>query len=278
MQRPELTLEDLQQVSLDILKSFDRFCRANGLNYSLAYGTLLGAIRHKGFIPWDDDIDVFMLRPDYERLCRTFSYTGLELACLENRSDCLIAFARICDTRRTVAESLTPWIRDSRNLGVWIDVFPIDTVPDEPEEMDKTFRKAEELSSDLTRSRRALRKMFLKDQSLGFNLNTLKKRLFSLFQEKTEIKARRLSDFCTSLEWASTDHVSKIAYVENRQHFRLADFSSFTDVPFQDSIFMAASGYDNILRESYGDYMQLPPVEQRVPKQQHYIKFYWKEL
>ena len=64
----ELTLDEMKAVELGILKKFDSICKENGLEYSLAYGTMLGAIRHKGFIPWDDDIDVFMKREDYEKL------------------------------------------------------------------------------------------------------------------------------------------------------------------------------------------------------------------
>ena len=68
----ELTLKELQQASLDILKDVHSFCEANQIQYSIAYGTLIGALRHKGFIPWDDDVDIVMPRPDFERFCKIY--------------------------------------------------------------------------------------------------------------------------------------------------------------------------------------------------------------
>ena len=67
----ELTNQDIKDVSLDILNTIHSFCTKNNIQYSLGYGTLLGAIRHKGFIPWDDDVDVLMPRPDFEKFCKT---------------------------------------------------------------------------------------------------------------------------------------------------------------------------------------------------------------
>ena len=75
----ELTLKELQQVSLDIIKDVHSFCVNNNITYSIAYGTLIGALRHKGFIPWDDDVDIVMPRPDFERFCREYRSDKLRL-------------------------------------------------------------------------------------------------------------------------------------------------------------------------------------------------------
>ena len=96
----EMTTTDIQQVSLDILKDVHSFCQKEGIKYSLAYGTLIGAIRHKGFIPWDDDVDIMMTRPEYERFIRAYkSSNGYEL--LPEGKDSMIAMARVYDRQKT---------------------------------------------------------------------------------------------------------------------------------------------------------------------------------
>ena len=96
----EMTTADIQQVSLDILKDIHSFCQKENIKYSLAYGTLIGAIRHRGFIPWDDDVDIMMPRPDYERFIRTYhSAQGYEI--LPEGEESMIAMARVYDVQRT---------------------------------------------------------------------------------------------------------------------------------------------------------------------------------
>ena len=130
-----LTLKEQQEFSLDILKDVAGFCERNGIRYSLGYGTLLGAVRHKGFIPWDDDVDVMMPREDYERFRVSYRSDKYSFIDSRNTRDCYIAFGRVCDTVRTTSSSCITWVR--KDVGVWIDIFPIDRVPDDLE----TFRR-----------------------------------------------------------------------------------------------------------------------------------------
>ena len=125
---PELTLSELRQVQLSILLAFDRLCRALDLRYSLAYGTLLGAIRHGGYIPWDDDIDVMMPRSDYERLMDAFAATApshLSLGSVRTQADWPLPYAKISDLRTELWEPFEVPVE----LGVNIDVFPVDVLP-----------------------------------------------------------------------------------------------------------------------------------------------------
>ena len=123
-----LTHKELQDFSLEILTDIADFCEKEGLKYSLAYGTLLGAIRHKGFIPWDDDIDIIMPREDYNRFRETYKNRKFIFVDSNNTPDCFIAFGRVCDTERTITRSYIPWHGKSIKTGVWIDVFPVDHV------------------------------------------------------------------------------------------------------------------------------------------------------
>ena len=86
---------------MKILKDVHAFCKANGIRYSMAYGTLLGAVRHKGFIPWDDDIDIVMPRADYDRFCREYKSDRYELFCSARQPDAYVAYARVADMRET---------------------------------------------------------------------------------------------------------------------------------------------------------------------------------
>lgn len=124
----ELTIEEVRRVQLDILADFDQLCRGHGLTYYLAYGTLLGAVRHRGYIPWDDDIDVMMPRSDYDRLHDLFPAAApahLSLGSPRTRAEWPFGYAKIGDDRTELWEPLA----DPLLLAVNVDVFPVDAVP-----------------------------------------------------------------------------------------------------------------------------------------------------
>ena len=126
-----LTSKEIQQIGLSILKKFADYCEEHGLHYSLAYGTLLGAARHEGFIPWDDDVDVLMGREDYDKMIEYYNkgerIDGLSLLYPNETSDYLTPFAKLCDDRTVAKEKST-----KNKHGVWIDIFPVDKVPEDP--------------------------------------------------------------------------------------------------------------------------------------------------
>lgn len=131
MLRPEtseLSIEELRTVQLDVLAEFDRICRAHGLTYYAAFGTLLGAVRHGGYIPWDDDIDVMMPRADYDRLHDIFQTAApqhVSLSSPRTRADWQFPFAKIGDERTQLWEPL----ENPLPLAVNVDLFPVDALP-----------------------------------------------------------------------------------------------------------------------------------------------------
>ena len=102
--KKQLTLRDVQMVSLEILLDVHEFCMKNGIRYFMSGGTLLGAVRHKGFIPWDDDVDIFMLRPDYDRFVASYHSDRYVLLTMENDKDYFLPYAHVADMERTVIE------------------------------------------------------------------------------------------------------------------------------------------------------------------------------
>ena len=125
--RKYIDSEESKRIQLEILDGIDRFCTQRGLRYSLAYGTLIGAVRHKGFIPWDDDIDLMMPRPDYDRLRKEFQADGLYLVDLADRDDCVETFLKVCKSGTVMVDK-----NFGRELwGVNVDVFPVDGAPSE---------------------------------------------------------------------------------------------------------------------------------------------------
>ena len=269
----ELTLSELQKASLDILKNVHRFCMQNDIKYSLAYGTMIGAIRHGGFIPWDDDIDIFMPRPDYDRFCNSYTDNQYVLVNKNKRNDCLIAFSRVCDSKETCIRTLMPWIRSSQGLGVWIDIFPLDAVSEDFGEFKTTYMEQTNLLKKSNNGRKALRE-FTKEQKLGYNLNTVKKKFISLFKPKPEFYIDRIIETAGSVSYGSTPFVAQLAYPGVMTRYDIKDVQSFHLTQFEDTRFLIADGFDRMLRAVYGDYMQLPPENERVPMQD-YIHFYW---
>ena len=275
--KKELSTKELQQVSLEILKDVHAFCISHHINYSLCYGTLIGAIRHKGFIPWDDDIDILMSRTDYEKFCSSFSIPGRGILRDSDRNS-YILFSRVYDTEKTICETMIPFTKEYRG-GVWIDVFPIDGVTDDFHsfsEMIPTLRylwkKQLRYRYSFARIKDIIRVFPPKDILI---LLTIKFSLTARWLiKKNNQKMRQLS---ADFDYGSTGHCSQMAVPEygTRNYHEIELFKESIDVSFEGYSFKALVGYDQYLKTIYGDYMTLPPEEKRKPKQTQ-THFYWK--
>ena len=270
----EMTLHEIQIKSLDILKDVHSFCESNDIKYSLAYGTLIGAVRHKGFIPWDDDIDIIMPRPDFERFCQEFqSSMGYTLYAPED-SKSYLTFARVCDNNQTFVETKFPWCAEP--TGVWIDIFPLDGVPSDIDEFAVFVKRIRKLMLKELRTRWT-KLMFFS------HLRGIKEKVFyvikniifwnysisSLVHEHIQqIKVNKYDDM---------DYYGQLCVMDypEKEHNPKDDFRYCVKMLFCDSEFYVMNGYDNFLKRYYGNYMELPPEEERVPPQSEF-KFYWK--
>ena len=274
----ELTLSEIQAQSLEILQVVHDFCVANDIRYSLAYGTLIGAIRHRGFIPWDDDIDVIMPRADYERFLASFHAPGLGILS-EKSKDYYLNFCRVFDTIKTGCKSLLP-VGKNYDGGVWIDVFPADGVSDDYNAFANNIQCHKRLWMLQLRYRFSL--VPLKDilKNCGIKdvciLSAIKASLCGpklLNKVNSRIRANAVD-----IPYGETQHWSQLAVLDDgvKNYQLCTDFEETIDVPFEGRSFKIMRGYDRFLRNIYGDYMQLPPENQRHPKQ-GFVSLFWKE-
>ena len=266
-QEKELTLEELHIHSLRIMKEIDAFCMRNGIRYSLAFGSLLGAIRHRGFIPWDDDMDIAMPRPDYEKFVRSFKSDSLVCVAPETGSSHL-TFARVADAEKTWCKPFLPWSSKRNDLGVWIDVFPMDGEPDDPEAFSRYIEKLNHLNDENRIARERLLKLHPSYHfSILKNLRIIVKRIIYAFGTPG-FYWRKMIRLIRTNPYGNTAYaglmVLPVYGTKNRT--RTDVFESYIRAPFEDCEFSIFTNYDEFLRDIYGDYMQLPPEDERIPR------------
>lgn len=244
---------------MSILDSIAAFCDSHNIRYTLSSGTLIGAVRHKGYIPWDDDIDLYMMREDYNRFLSEYEgHTGnYEILHDAKDKNYFYPFAKVVDSRTIVYEDETI----GYEIGVWVDIFPIDYVPDTEKAKQRTFA-LNIFFNKLWRSKMAT------ENPWRSRLAYVCYRYFPL----TRNMVRRLrNSFVFNNKPSSL--VSNLSCMNHRP-FPASFMNEFTILPFEDREYKVIANYDEYLTITYGDYMQLPPEDQRV---HHYFKAYWKD-
>ncbi len=260
----EMNIEEMRAVQMDLLDVFDRTCREHGLTYSLCGGTLIGAVRHGGYIPWDDDIDVMMPRPDYDRFIQLrfeepYLLEAPEL--LGKEKPYVYMYAKLYNTKTVLIED--PHMKRLQS-HVYIDVFPLDAIADDEE----TFRK------EFTRIRKNIWNYITMEQADSF----LQVKGLSLPRRIKWTAARMMRNllppryyYYKALEIIRTRDYDSARFTghplsEARPVYRYPKEIMVMDnhVAFEGKEYSAMHDYKEFLRIHYGDYMQLPPVEERV--------------
>lgn len=263
----ELTLQELKDIEFDLLKTFDVFCKKNNIRYFLAYGTLLGAIRYKKFIPWDDDVDVLIPREDYQRMITLFKDNDqYHLFAYDKDEKYRYPFAKLCNmTTRKVENGYDNGVE----LGVDIDLFPLDAWDDD---LDKAKAEA----------------VYIKKNMRNLNLTKLLKP-DSTNPIKRFIKGIVMA-FCKMM--GSEHYIKKIIKVSNKPEqegknyvgckawcvygakgiIPAEAFAETVEIEFEGQMFPAPAGYDTYLTCLYGDYLPEPPLEKQ--KTHHAFKAY----
>lgn len=255
----KLTFEEIKDLQLEILDDLHDFCVKNNIRYSLGGGTLLGAVRHKGYIPWDDDIDLVMPRPDYERFLKEYKPKSefYQLSHHKNNPHFVSAFAKIYDTRTLI---IGPNLIDDQM--VFIDIFPLDGMPDENgiddylEEVAQYIHKIRKVGKYhlFAKSRKDKIAFFIKYIIKRISLPGRDK-LFCNLETVLKNYSFENSDFAglTGGSYGKKEWMPKNIF----EHYQLAEFEGKKYCVITQSI--------KYLETVYGDWQKLPPPEKRIP-------------
>lgn len=248
----------LQKYELSVLKVVDSFCRDNDIRYSLFYGTLLGAVRHKGFIPWDDDIDIVMPRPDYDRFIRIFNDKRFVLKAYEIDPEWPFGFAKCMDMRLLVDEHL----RGCEPFGSYIDIFPIDGLPDDKKTISRIYKKIYRRWMILELGRWPMRK---KGEINPFKATARFLGTNVFFSLRNVVMKRLISD-SKKYDYDSSRFVGVqcLGTYGEKNCLERKKLGIIKDIEFEKETFCAFEGQDYYLKHIYGNYMILPPEEDRI--------------
>lgn len=273
----QLKARDIQEISVEILIYIDKLCRANNINYSIFYGSLIGVERHKGYIPWDDDLDIVMPRPDYQKLlCLLAKQDDYILLSPETSDNYRYAFAKLVDPR-TKAISKQYYGSEDVNLGVYVDIFPIDGFPTDLDERKKF--------GDLCEQYRANMLMTL-NNSYAISRSWIKAKLKRILLYPKYKKVLRIGNYdywknkyeriVTSYPFEEADFCGYMEFIDEVWGVFPTDwFKHYEEVEFEGHKFFSIKDRQKFLTLRYGNYMEMPPEEERVTH--HPYNFYFKD-
>lgn len=255
----ELQLNEIKEIELSILRHFDAFCREHNIKYFLFNGTLLGAVKYQGFIPWDDDIDVVVPRKDYDRLMEIYPKDGnFKLLSYERDENSVFPFAKLYDIS-TVIKNQTR-LKDYV-YGVHMDIFPLDILGDDSALAVKTAEKGKWLARKLSFSVSYYNKgrSFLRTCLKALYTTCASIRGYKTYKQKFVRQMERMP------KYAEGKLVGCILWSirGKKEIFPAKIFADTVELDFEGESYPAPAGYDAYLRQLYGDYKQDPPEKMR---------------
>lgn len=261
-----ISTTEVKRIELDILEYVKKKCEKYGLTYFLSYGTLLGAIRHKGFIPWDDDIDICMPREDYEQFLLLMKQEGKQRykLLIPNVDGYYYEFAKVVDKRTVVKEK---GVIQGKDMGIWIDIFPLDGVP-------KCYKMNRLIMNFFVYCRVASVYTVMPPVPCKILYP-----LFFLFWKFTRVCGwhfflNLINNKAIQYKYKDASRVTCLIDPDsNKCFFPKEMFQQLKPIEFEGKYYLAPVEYDKYLVGLYGNYMQIPPVEQRVG---HAFVAYWK--
>ncbi|MCI9173369.1 MAG: LicD family protein [Lachnospiraceae bacterium] len=271
-----ISLNEQKKLELDMLLFVDKVCRRHHIEYSICGGTMLGAVRHQGFIPWDDDIDIFLIRPEYEKLIHILRMQQEYYLISEDVEGYLYTHSKLInkDTKMVtnlIGEDYIP------GLGVFIDIFPIDGVPGDSNQQ-KEFVKS--MNRNLEQLRRIGKKSYYASDKLW---KAFMKRILYYPDHKKAMKLgsqeeqkKKLLQSSRQYPFEDSKYAGFILSIYREKEIMPVEvFQETIDIEFEGYYVRCLKHYDTWLKNIYGDYMRLPPARKR--KSHHPYKPYWKD-
>ncbi len=258
-------LQELQNYGLDILKIVDEFCKKNNIKYSLGEGTLLGCIRHNGFIPWDDDIDIYMLREDFNKFVNSFKHDDYRVEYFNTIPNYWLPFAKVRLLKET--KFITPSIVNILDhTGPRIDIFPLDNVIEQESiEQDKIFKKVKFWESILRNKVLPINKKKKLILYLAWPIS-------KLFPYKYIVN--KVNKYMTYYNNIDCKYVANTcgSYHIRKETFPRYYFEELINHQYEDTKLPVSKYYDEVLTKIYGNYMELPKKEERFVKHDIIVK------
>lgn len=250
-----MNIEEIRRIQLSMLNEIHNFCKQNGIRYSLGYGTLLGAIRHSGYIPWDDDIDLIMPRPDYEKFLKHFTSNSCK-AVSSISPNYYYPFAKIIHNNTRLIEFVQ---YNYPSMGIYIDLFPVDGIPSSINTARSHYRKQAIFFSFLMFKQYKVRS----DRMILKNLVVIGARIILCWLPISSV-IHCLEKGCHKYNYEDYSMSAVLIGDSKLNPIPPFAFNSLELVNFENLIVNAISCYDSYLTNEYGNYHELPPKEKQV--------------
>lgn len=257
-----MKIEELHKVELDLIQEIIEICQKNEIKYFMIGGSLLGAVRHQGFIPWDDDVDIGMVREDYDRFLKVapqeLSKPYYFLQTEQSDQNYAFGYAKLLDESIYIEEKRN--INDARK-GVFVDIFPFDKVPDGDVERSIQQSRYKYLNARIILSSNY--------RLMDTEITTKIRKLQTNQSHKTEEYKEKRDELARTYNQDDTIEMYKnlsSQYSYEKELVSEKELATVVSVPFENLTVTILSAYDAILSRMYGDYLQLPPENKQIEK------------
>lgn len=260
----QLNIEEIKKREIDIISEIDKFCRNNNIRYSIIGGTLIGAVRHQGFIPWDDDIDIAMTRENYEKFNKLYKSNKYKILTYQSTPNYYYSYIKVVDKNTVIFEKN---LKNFEDNGIFIDIFPIDKVQENLKEIKRIniigkIRNIAVTNKETIKNKKILQKILY---PILKNINVQK---LCKYMDKIAQKNEKQNLMMCGTIVAGSSNEKNIVPIEL--------FEDYVDLKFENLNLMAVKNYDKFLRIIFGEYMKLPPKEQQISN--HSFDAYMREV